>query len=200
MWTAKSSNSGFSVSLFWPSSKVNSLKSQRKRRRNRKGVKASVTSKLVDVATTTSSPVHLASTSANYESHPTMTPNKAQSVNDTNSGGNSSLCSRAVASPPAPNESTPSASELSNSSDLDVDLLSCADVCQYTVFMEFPILILPASLGRHQLLAGGKRRPHYLNTYYDGSLLTAVQSYQPSALILIPLVLISLLLSLRSHK
>ena len=33
MWTAKSSGSGFSVSLFWPTSKVSNVKSQKKRRR-----------------------------------------------------------------------------------------------------------------------------------------------------------------------
>ena len=30
MWTAKSSGSGFSVSLFWPTSKVSNVKSQKK--------------------------------------------------------------------------------------------------------------------------------------------------------------------------
>ena len=74
MWTAKSSGSGFSVSLFWPTSKVSNVKSQKKRRRRRKH-KATTT---VDVATSTSSPAQPVNLNAKSVS---PSPNSAHLIN-----------------------------------------------------------------------------------------------------------------------
>ena len=75
MWTARPSGSGFSVSLFWPSScKVKPLKSSKKKRRRRKRSKA-IETELVDEATSTSNSVH-PSVPKESELH-LVTPNRA---------------------------------------------------------------------------------------------------------------------------
>ena len=74
LWTAKSSGSGFSVSLFWPSeaTKVSNMKSLKKKRRRRRNPR---TTTKVDVATSTSIPVHLPQSSTTTASLDSLFPN-----------------------------------------------------------------------------------------------------------------------------
>ena len=128
MWTAKSSGSGFSVSLFWPTSKVSNVKSQKKRRRRRKH-KATTT---VDVATSTSSPAQPVNLNAKSVS---PSPNSAHLINinskpmvlETSTVSLPSTDELLVHSPSAQNE-TACCDDTDSESEPEVDLLSCAEV------------------------------------------------------------------------
>ena len=70
MWTAKSSSSGFSVSLYWPSGAMTEKVKPKRKRRRRKRPKASITDIVTDVAT---SPVP----ASEFNGDSDVTPNKA---------------------------------------------------------------------------------------------------------------------------
>ena len=139
LWTAKSSGSGFSVSLFWPSTKVSNMKSLKKKRRRRRNPR---TTTKVDVATSTSTPVHLPQSSTTTASLDSLSPNSAHPV-DIVAKSATPTPDAPVASLPATNELPVQSSSSENQSacsdsrhnadsdtetELEVDLLSCTEV------------------------------------------------------------------------
>ena len=101
LWTAKSSGSGFSVSLFWPSTKVSNMKSLKKKRRRRRNPR---TTTKVDVATSTSTPVHLPQSSTTTARLDSLSPNSAHPVHI--------VAKPATPTPDAPVASLPATNEL----------------------------------------------------------------------------------------
>ena len=124
MWTAKSSSSGFSVSLFWPSGIVSERMKTKKKRRRRKQPKASKTNTVTNVTTP---PVSANEFSSCGNADVQVSPNKAQSNNDAN---HESKLQTPAAALVLPSETTRETSLSISGSDSEsgIDLLACTNV------------------------------------------------------------------------
>lgn len=153
LWTAKSSGSGFSVSLFWPSSTASNLKSQKySKRRCRRKPKATIK---VDVATSTTTPVHLSLFNANLES---LSPNTVDINSKLTTPGTSAASLPVTNELPVHSPSSKNQSACSDSCDdrdtvtePEVDLLSCTEVAyeKRDGTREYPTVIPLASINGH---------------------------------------------------
>ena len=175
LWTIKSSASGFSVSLFWPSSASENMK-KKKRRRKRAKAKKSVNSKISDQANQDISCKESMEKPAS-EIFDIPTPTRAHhhleltnvvptqdALPSQRSGSSKSIPSL------APTDFAPSTSKSENG----VDLTACSNVNfelrdgQAGVCLK----IQATCLIGHLWLAGGRNVHNYLHASYVGSLLT----------------------------
>lgn len=125
MWSAKSSSTGFSVSLFWPYGVSTERVKSKKKRSRRKRSKASKTNTVTNVAT---SPVSLNEFNGNARhSDEPVSPNKAQSTKDANYDSQLQTPVTSLALPLETSHET-SARVSESDSESEIDLLSCADV------------------------------------------------------------------------
>ena len=122
LWTAKSSSSGFSVNLYWPSGAVTEKVKPKRKKRRRKRPKASITNTVTDVATSPAS-------ASPFNGHSDiLTPNKAQSNEDANCDSKSlnTIASQPEAIPAI--QETSSASTTGSDPESEVDLLLCDSI------------------------------------------------------------------------
>jgi len=125
MWSAKSSSTGFSVSLFWPYGVSTKRAKSKKKRSRRKQPKASKSNTVTNVAT---SPVSLNESNGNARhSDEQVSPNKAQSNKDANYDSQFQTPVTSLALPLETSHET-SARVSGSDSESKIDLLSCADV------------------------------------------------------------------------
>ena len=125
MWSAKSSSTGFSVSLFWPYGVSTERVKSKKKRSRRKRSKASKINTVTNVAT---SPVSPNESSGNARhSDEQVFPNKAQSNKDANYNSQLQTPVTSFALPLEMSHET-SARVSGSDSESEIDLLSCADV------------------------------------------------------------------------
>jgi len=127
MWFAKSSRTGFSVSLFWPYGVSTERVKTKKKRSRRKRSKASKTNTVTNVAT---SPVSLNESNGKCNlrhSDEQVSPNKAQSSKDANYDSQLQTPVTSLALPLETSHET-SARVSGSDSESEIDLLPCADV------------------------------------------------------------------------
>ena len=194
LWTAKSSGSGFSVSLFWPSSTASNLKSQKySKRRCRRKPKATIK---VDVATSTTTPVHLSLFNANLES---LSPNTVDINSKLTTPGTSAASLPVTNELPVHSPSSKNQSACSDSCDdrdtvtePEVNLLSCTEVAYEKRDGTRGVSYCDSSSKYQWTPVVGKRRRLLCQIMCcDGSLPTTTKNCTQSAQILSLLVLIS---------